>query len=107
MRKNARYIRLKELAIDGDYTVEQVRNATYNQIRNLLGLQNLSENFINTAKRKLIIALNNRDDTQIMADLRSVALTWLNNNFPDFEAERGREDDKPYVTIWLKGKPDY
>lgn len=36
----------------------------------------------------------------------SIPKTWLDVNFANWEAERGRIDNKPFIIIWLKGKPE-
>lgn len=105
MKNHPLYKKLKQIALDGNYTSEQVRNAGFNQVAELLGTRNFSLAFLNNMKRGIVMALQNRDDENDMQQLRLTAMTWLNANFPDWQSERGREGNKPYVTIWLKGKP--
>jgi len=105
MKNRAIYKQLKQYALDNNLTIEQVHNATFNQIATILGTRNFSLAFLNNMKRGIVMSLQNRDDEQNLQQLKQIAKNWLDANFPDWEAERGREGDKPYVTIWLKGKP--
>jgi len=106
MKNNPLYDKLKQIALDGDYTVEQVQNATVGQIATLLGASGQKPQFIENMRRGIINTLQNRDDEVNLRALKSQAIDRLNSNFPDFAAERGREGDKPFVKIWLKGKPN-
>lgn len=105
MKNHPLYKKLKQIALDGNYTIEQVQNAGFNQIAELLETRNFSLAFLNNMKRGIIMTLQNRDDEQNLQQLKQTAKSWLDTNFPDWEAERGREGDKPFVKIWLKGKP--
>lgn len=106
MRNNPLYKKLKQIVLDGDYTIDQVKNATMGQVAQLLGPDvRFGQAFFQNMKRGLIMTLQNRDDENDMQQLKQTAKTWLDANFPDWEAERGREGDKNYVTIWLRGKP--
>lgn len=107
MRNNPLYIKLKQIALK-NYTVEQVENATMGQVAQLLGPDvRFSQAFFQNMKRGVIMALQNRDDENDMQQLKQTSKIWLDENFPDWSAERGKEGDKPYVTIWLKGKPQW
>jgi len=106
MRNHPLYKKLKQIALDENYTIEQVENATMGQVAQLLGPDvRLSQVFLLNMKRGIIMALQNRDDENDMQQLKQTAKNFLDANFPDWEAERSREGDKPCVTIWLKGKP--
>ena len=111
MRNNPTYIQLRKVAFDGGYTITQVENATAQQIANILNLDLATiptrvKILLPAMKRVLINELRERDEDMIMQNLKSQALTWLNNNFPDSEMSRGKESGKRYVTIWLDGKPE-
>jgi len=107
MRNNPIYKRLKQTALDGGYTIEQVEKLDFNKAAQLLGSrEGLTVTFVSKAKAGIIAALKNRDDEQAMQQLKQTAKNWLDRHFPGWEAERGRENDKPYVKIWLKGKPE-
>ncbi len=105
MKNHPKYVALKQIALDGNYTVEQIRALTFNQATTLLGEKPPSITFLENAKRGIVMALGDRDDKANLQQLKSKVKTFLDNNFPDWEAERGREGEKPYVKIWLKGKP--
>ncbi len=105
MKNHPLYKKFKQIVLDGNYTIEQVENADFNQVAELLGTRSFSLAFLNNMKRGIIMALQNQNDEADMQQLRLTAMMWLNANFPDWQSERGREDDKPFVTIWLKGKP--
>lgn len=104
MKNHPLYKKLKQIALDGNYTIEQIQNAGFDQIAELLETRSFSLAFLNNMKRGIIDALQNRDDETAMQSLKQQAKSWLDANFPGWEAERGREGDKPFVTIWLKGK---
>jgi len=105
MKNHLLYKKLKQIALDGNYTIEQVQNASFNQVAAILGTRDFTLTFLNNMKRGIIDTLRNRDDEDNMQALRIVAMAWLNANFPNWKAERGRESDKPFVKIWLEGKP--
>lgn len=105
MKNQPLYKKLKQIALDGNYTIEQVENAGFNQVAELLETRNFSLAFLNNMKRGIVMTLQNRDDEEAMQGLKQQAKNWLDTNFPDWQAERGREGDKPFVKIWLKGKP--
>ena len=104
MKNHPLYQQLKQIALDGGYSVEQAEGLSFKQAASLLGTRQFSLAFLNNAKRAIITALQDRDDKNDLQALKETAKNWLVANFPDWEAERGREGDKPYVTIWLKGK---
>ncbi len=105
MKNHPLYKKLKQIALDGNCTIEQVENAGFNQVAELLGTRNFSLAFLNNMKWGIVMALQNRDDEQNMQQLKQTAKSWLDANFPDWQAERGRESDKPFVKVWLEGKP--
>ncbi len=105
MKNHLFYKKLKQTALDGNYSIEQVQALSFNQAADLLGTRDFTITFLNNMKRGVIDALRNRDDKANMEQLKQTAKTWLDANFPDWEAERDREDGKPYVKIWLEGRP--
>lgn len=105
MKNHPLYKKLKQIVLDGDYTIEQVQNATFNQVADLLGTRDFTLTFLNNMKRGLKDAVQNKNDAEAMEQLKQQAKAWLDANFPDWQAKRGREGGKPYVTIWLKGEP--
>jgi len=106
MRNHPLYKKLKQIVLDSNYTIKQVRDATYNQIAGLFGERGFGNAFLTNMKRLLITEMQGVQDEENMQQLKQTAKSWLDANFPDWVAERGREDDKPFITIWLKGKPE-
>ena len=105
MKNHPLYKKLKQLALDGNYTIEQVQLLDFNKAVNLLGERTFTGTFLSNMKRGVIDALQDRGDNRNVQSLKQVTKNWLDVNFPDWKAERGRQGDKPYVTIWLEGKP--
>lgn len=106
MKNRPLYKKFKQIALDGNYTIEQVQNVGFNQAAKLLETCGFSLTFLKGMKQGVVAALQNRDDENDMQQLKQTAKAWLDANFPDWQAERGRESDKPFVKIWLKGEPD-
>lgn len=107
MRNHPLYKKLKQIALAENYTIDQVEKATMGQVAKLLGPDvRFTQAFLHNMKRGIIMTLQNRDDENDMQQLKQTAKTWLDSNFPDWDAERGREGDKTFVKIWLKGKPE-
>lgn len=104
MRNHPLYQKFKQTALDGNYTIEQVQSLDFNQATQLLGTRTFTLTFLNNMKRGIVMVLQNRDDELDLQQLKQKAETWLDTHFPDWEAERGREGDKPFVTIWFQGK---
>ena len=103
MRNHPLYKKLKRIALDGNYTIEQVKNATMGQVAKLLGPDvRFSQAFFQNMKRGIVMTLQNRNEERNLQQLKSQAKNWLDANFTDWAAERG--DEKGKVIIWLKGK---
>lgn len=100
------YKKLKQILLEGNYTIEDVENLGFNRAAELLGTRSFGLGLLNNMKRGLIDTLQSRDDENDMQQLKQTAKNWLDANFPNAEAERGRESGKPFVKIWLKGKPE-
>lgn len=105
MKNHPLYKMLKQIALDGNYSVEQIEALNFNQAASLFGERTFTLTFLNNMKRGVIDTLQNRDDENNLQQLKQKAKNWLGANLPDWEAEKGRQDDKPYITIWLEGKP--
>ena len=65
----------------------------------------VSGTFAANMKSSVLMALESRDDETDLQQLKSKVKTFLDSNFRDWEAERGREGEKPYIKIWPRGKP--
>lgn len=105
MKNHPLYKKMKQVALDDDYTIEQVQTLSFSQAAELLETRDFTITFLSNMKRGIIDALCNRDDELTMEQLKQATRTWLDLNFPSWEAERGRQGEKPYIIIWLEGKP--
>ena len=104
MNNHPFYKKLKQIALDGNYSIEQVQGLRFGQAVELLETRDFSITFLNNMKRGIVDVLRNHNDKANMEQLKQTAKAWLDANFPDWEAERGRQGNKSYVTIWLEGK---
>ena len=105
MQNHPCYRKLEQTALDGNYTVEQVRALSFTQAAALLGERPASVTFLENMKKGIIMALQNQEDEFNLQQIKQMIASWLDSNFPDWEAERGRESGEPFVTIWMEGKP--
>jgi hypothetical protein len=102
MQNNPLYIRLKEISETGDYTVEQTEVLTSEQVKTLLGVQSVSDDFISNMKKLLISEL---EDARLQSKLEDLqGEQYMITNFPDAEYESGIVSDKPFIKIWPEGK---
>jgi hypothetical protein len=105
MKNHPCYQKLEQEALDGNYTTEQVRALSFAQVTALLGERPASFTFLENMKKGIIMVLQNQDDEFNLQQIKLEVASWFDSNFPDWEAERGREGGKPFVTIWMEGKP--
>ena len=105
MKNHPLYKKLKQIALDGNYTIEQVQNLDFNTVVGLLGTRSFSATFMKGMKLYLIAKLQDQED-EGNKQLFHSRIEVLRSRFPDFEIERGRELGKPYVIIWLQGRPE-
>ncbi len=95
-------------------TFDQVRNASKDQVANILGVDvndprwsggnkglwiNLKANILQKMQQDIDAA-----DEQTLRDL--VDVPGFIAKFPDFEIDRGELDNKRYIRIWLEGAPE-
>lgn len=104
MENHPFYKKLRQAALDNNYTVDQVQSLNFNQATELLETRSFSHTFLSNMKRGVVLALQERDDKNSLQQFKQTAGNWLDTNFPNWEAECGRERDKPYIKIWLRGK---
>lgn len=104
MKNHPLYKKLKQVACDSNFTLEQVQDLDFNQAANLLEIRDFTITFLNNMKWGVIEELRSRDDEANLEQLKQQTKGVLDSNFLGWEAERGREGHKPYVTIWLEGK---
>jgi hypothetical protein len=105
MKNHPLFKKLQQIACDGNYTFEQVRNLDFNQVADLLGTRDFTITFLNNMKQGIINTQRCRDDEANLQKLQQQAKVFLDSNFPGWEAECGRQGHQPYITIWLEGKP--
>jgi hypothetical protein len=105
MKNHPCYQKLEQAALDGNYTIEQVWALSFTQATALLGQRPASFTFLENIKKGIIMALQNREDEFNLQQIKLKVASWLDSNFSDWKTERGREGSKPFVMIWLKGKP--
>lgn len=105
MQNHPSYQKLEQVALDGNYTVEQVRALSFAQATALLGERPASFTFLENIKRGIITALQDREDEVNLQQIKLKITSLLDADFPDWKAEHGREGRKPFVTIWMEGKP--
>jgi len=108
MENHPIYRDFKQLALQDHYSIEYVEGLGFNEAAELLGRGDFTQTFLNNMKRGVVAVLQDRDDEADLQGLRSQLIDgnrrWLQENFPDAQFERGRQADKPYITIWLRGK---
>ncbi|MDH4237934.1 MAG: hypothetical protein OEW48_00065 [Phycisphaerae bacterium] len=105
MRNHPLYQKLKQIAIDRNYTLEQVQFLSFAQATTLLGERPASTTFLENMKQDIIMELWDRDDEANLQQVRQKIKTWLDANFPNWADEWDREGGKPCIKLWLKGKP--
>lgn len=105
MKNHPLYKKLKQIALDDNYTIEQVRGLDFNTVAELFGTRSFSDTFLGNMKLELIAEIQDQQD-ESDKQLFQAKVESLRNRFPDLEVERGREGDRPYVVIWLEGKPE-
>lgn len=105
MRNHPLYQKLKKIALDENYTIEQVQSLSFNQVTTLLDERPGSATFLENMKQCIIGVLQNRDDERDLQALRDQVKMSLDMSFPGWVAECDRESGKPCIKLWLKGKP--
>ena len=89
-------------------TESQVNAVTKTQAESTLGVT-MTDTFLANMKSLVINDLNEADFQtkfdRIKDQLVGGGSVWLTNNYPAVEFEKGRQDGKRFVTIWLDGKP--
>ena len=101
MRNNPLFKRLRQIALDKGYTIEQVEAVTKKQIEKLLDAK-LKTAFADNMKRCIIQELRIKEWEQMLRLVKDKVKVY----FPRAEFERDNEGDKPRITIWPKGKPE-
>ncbi|NIP23359.1 MAG: hypothetical protein GWN67_04515 [Phycisphaerae bacterium] len=105
MKNHPLYQKLKLIALDENYTVEQVQSLSFIEVTTLLGERPGSTTFLENMKEGIFVVLQNRDDECELQALQDQFKIYLDTNFPGWVAESDREGSKPFIKLWLKGKP--
>ena len=101
---------LQAIALQQGLTIDQVKNATLQNVEALLGKSlPISGGKLKKVKRIVAAALRDRDDQAakeaVKAQLVGEARTWLMENFPDTEFDLSRKNGKLCIELWPHGKP--
>jgi hypothetical protein len=106
MKNHPLYKKLKAYVLT-NLTTGEIEALSPHELIALLGEGQirLSHTFVNNMKSAVIMAMENRDDENDLQQVKTKIKSWLDANFPNWEAERDREDGKPCIKIWLEGKP--
>ena len=104
MKNHELYKQIK--AIAANYTIAQVELATRQQVCALLDIPvgQMSSAFFSNMKACLISELQEREDEADLQNVRAAASAFLDSNFPQWQADKGREGGKRFVKIWLDGR---
>ncbi len=105
MRNHPLYKKFKQKVAEAELDIEGVRLIDFHTATRLLGERGFGNAFLTNMKSQLIAELQEQKD-ESSKQLFQSKIEVLRNRFPDFEIERGRIDNKPFITIWLKGKPE-
>lgn len=102
---NALYKKFKTKVGEIGLEVEGVRMLGFNEAAEMIGTRKFSQVTLENMKVMLVSEIQESRDESDKQQIQG-RLEALRAGFPDFEVERGREGEKPFITIWLKGKPD-
>jgi len=111
MRQRAIFQKIRNFVIAQGYTIEQVKNVTPIQVKNLLNLTDEEflqyQIYLDGIKKLIIQDLQDVIDVQILADLKQQIHAYLVTKFPDYEVEKDFNDkSNRTVTFYLDGIPE-
>lgn len=109
MRNRPIFITVKNYVDSQGYTIQQIKNVTALQVKNLLSLtdEQFSQYSLYTGgiKKLLIQDLQDDIDVQTLTDLKAQVNTWLLARFPDYEVEKDFEDKaNRKIVFYLDGR---
>lgn len=108
MKQHPLYQQIEEMALSGDYTIDQMLNANRKQLEAATGkdLSGYKSSFLKGLKQVVAKRLKHRDTD----GHKSFALARIEAAFeirfgikPDIDHDE--EGDKPFLKIWYKGRP--
>jgi hypothetical protein len=106
MKNHPLYKAFKKKVEDKGLSIEGIRLLDARTIKGELGNDiHLPAALFRNMKSYLIFEMQEQQD-EIDKQAFASKVEVLRNKWPDLKVERGREGDKPFVIIWLKGKPD-
>ena len=111
MRQRAIFQKISNFVIAQDYTIEQVQNVTYTQVKNLLNLTDVEVQeyraYLSNIKKLIIQDLQDVIDVQTLADFKTQIHVYLIARFPDYEVEKDFNDkNNRTVTFYLDGRAE-
>jgi hypothetical protein len=105
MKNHPVYKKVKQYALDNMATVDFEAMPAGEIIMAAGAEGTVSGTFAANMKRAVLMALQNRDDENRIKVLKAGVKGFMDTNFPDWQAEKGREDNLPFIKIWPRGKP--
>ncbi len=109
MKNNPYFKKLKQYAVDQALTFDQIKASNNAQVANILGIDEsrLEPATYANMRGAVLKSLQEDIDNADFDNIKTSGIrTWLENNFPDYEFEKGKKGGKPFVKIWYKGKPE-
>ena len=100
MRNRQLYKTIKQIVIDGNYTIAQVEGVTRRQMESIVG-QSVG-GYFEGIKENLVKELTAQDDTLRQSQIRNAIIS----QFPNAEFDKGTVRGKKFVRIWIDGKPE-
>ena len=85
-------------------TYNQMLGITIADVRTRFPNKDMSNTFIKHVLAFVRAYAQGQKDQFDLDTIKTQVTTWLDNNFPGNEIEKGRLNDKPYIKIWLEGK---
>ena len=108
MKSKPEYTKLKQYVLDNNWSVEQAQSFTRQQVAQLINMDFSDYSKFIALKKALVETLQNRDDEANLQGVKDQLVgynrVWLTNRFPNVEFDRGFENGKKFIRIWLEGK---
>lgn len=111
MRNRPIFIKVKNYIDAQGYTIQQIQDVTYVQVKNLLTLNDEEyqqyKDCMPAIKKLLIADLREVADIQTLADFKAQINTWFLARFPDYVVEKnfGDKNDRQ-VIFYLDGRSE-
>ena len=111
MRQRAIFQKVKSFVLTQGYTIQQVQNVTYAQVKNLLNLTDDEvqeyRQYLTGIKKLIIQDLQDVIDVQTLTDLKTQIHAYLITRFPDYKVEKDFSDrGNRTVTFYLDGRTE-